>query len=373
MSVNGLRKTGEKYAKRYFRLTILSVAIAAVLTAIVGAAGTPGRFSVLPGWLSVPPTVAVFVQTFGLCFAIGLVGRIGIRNLEKLRGLFAEYIGDPLRDRWNRLARRTQAVLFGCCWLLVSGALAAVGVVYFGYPTLGIAAVMVCMWPLATYWLLRRRPATQPVVGDSSTGDTANSRYSFATLRQLETRTIAVLFGFLLAVALGSGLLGLGVELRGTVGLGALVWLVSTVIVYNRYASVLETRSVLTIVASGSPDGDLVELVVRNNGLDAVDLTHATVTDTKTDRYHLTQSIQLSPGSRATLGVPASFAVSPTDAERTLPLGYTLNRSQPTPVVYTQSGEAFALTRESTDEGSELTPTYSESSTALAATTHSQD
>ena len=371
MSISGLRKTGEKYAKRYFRLTILSVAVAAVFTAVVGAAGNPTRLSVLPGQLAVPPTVAVFFQTFVLCFALGLVGRLLVRNLETLRELFAEWIGNPLRDRWRRLARRTQAVLFGLWWMLVVGGLAAAAVVYYSYPRFVIAAVMVCTWPLSTYWLLGRRPSAPLASTDADSGAV---RRRYAALRHLETRSIAALFGFLLAAGVATGLWLLGVEVLSTIGLGALVWLVSTVVVYNRYASVLELRSDLSILSVDSDD-EVLELVVRNTGLDSVDLTDATITDTRTERYHLSEPLELSSASSATLTVPASFAVSPTDAERTLPLGYTLNRSQPTPVVYTQSGAAFELARESTADEPFESPasTYSASSTAIGAGTHSHE
>ena len=369
MSISGLRKTGEKYAKRYARLTMLSIAVAAVATAVIGAAGSPARLSVAPGRLSIPPTVAVFLQAFGLCFGLGLLGRVVVRNIGKLRELFAEWIGNPLRDRWRRLARRTQAVLFGLCCVLVAGGLAGVGVLYYNFRPAVVVVVMVAVWPFSTYWLLGRRPAAASLAESEPT--TVRTRYG--ALRHVETRTIAALFGFLLAAAIAGGLWLLGVTVRATVGLGALVWLVATVVVYNRYASVLESRSDLTILETESND-DLVELVVRNDGVESVDLTDATITDTRTKRYYITESLQLSPATKATLSVPASFAVSPTDAERTLPLGYTLNRSQPTPVVYTQSGVAFELTGEPIAEDEPFDqPASSPASSALTAGTHSQE
>ena len=369
MSISGLRKTGETYAKRYARLTMLSVAVAAVLTAVVGAAGTPGRLAVLPGRLSVPPRVAVFIQFFGLCFAVGLLGRVLYQNLEKLQALFAEWVGDPLRERWGRLARRTQAVIFGLCCTLVSGSLTAAGVVYYGLPAPLVAGAMLATWPAATYWLLGRRPAVASAV------DRRVVRLRYATLRQLETRTIAALIGFLVAAAVGSGLWIVGVEPRWATVVAVLVWVVSTVVSYNRYASTLETRSDLTLLDHRSRDDGTIELVVRNDSLEPIALTRSTITDTRTHRYHLTDSIQLSPASRATLRLPSSFAVSPTDAERTLPRGYTLDRSQPTPIVYSRSGIAFELRRESTDEQAfdEPTPAYTTSSTAIGGGTHSHE
>lgn len=370
MSISGLRNAGETYAKRYARLTMVSVAVAAVLTAVVGAASTPGRFAMLPARLSIPPTAAVFVQWFGLCFAVGLVGRMLSGNLEALRAAFAEWIGNPLCDRWSRLARRTQAVCVGVCCGIVSGGIVAVGVLYYGFPNAAVAATILATWPLGTYWLLSRRPTTV------SNSERSAVRLRYVTLKHLETRTIAVLFGYLFASAVGSGLWLLGVELRWAGVVGLVVWIVSTVVVYNRYASTLQLGSELLILETYSRENGQVELVVQNDGREMIDLTGATITDTRTSRYHLTDSLRLSPADCATLRLPASFTVAPTDAERTLPLGYTLNRSQPTPVVYTWGGDAFELSQTSTETGETFvdpTPTYTTSSTAIGAGTHSHE
>lgn len=347
MSLKGIRKTGEKYAKRYFRLTIVSVVIAAVLTAVVGSVGNPARLSVLPAWLSVPPVVAVFIQAFGLCFALGLLLRIVGRNFGKLQALWSDWIGDPVRSRWNQLARRTQAVVVGLLTAAVAGAVAALGVVYDGQPAVLIVAAVVVGWPLGTYWLLRRRPSTE---GGVRTSLAAGSRY--AELRHLETRTIAVLVGFLIATAIGAGLWALGVDPLSTTGVGLLVWLVATIVVYNRYASTLDTRTELTIVETEPTDGERLELSIRNDGLETIAFQASTITDTTGDRYWLGETFDLSPGGRATITLPEAFVVSPTTAERTLPLGYTLDRSRTTPTVYTRSGIAFDLQQQSPSSAS---------------------
>ncbi len=347
---------------------MLSVALAAVLTAVVGAASAPRRVAVLPEWVPVPPTAAVFIQFFGLCFAVGLLGRILHRNIEKLQELFAEWIGDPLRERWHRLSRRTQAVLFGIFCGLLAGGIVTGGVLYYGYSAAFVVVMVVCTWPAATYWLLGRRPSMPPTDTESRI-----VRTRYATLRHLETRTIGALSGFLLASAVGSGLWLLGVESAWAVVVGALVWVVSTVVVYNWYAATLETRSDLTIVDRSSRDDGMIELVVRNDSFERINLTGATITDTRIDRYHLTDPVQVPPANSLTLCLPDSFAVAPTDSERTLPLGYTLSRSQPTPVIYTRSGIAFELTCTETDDETvvELAPEYTTPSTAIGVGTQS--
>lgn len=369
MSISGLQKTGTKYAKRYFRLTILSVVIAAVTTAVVGSVGTPGRLSVVPGRLSVvpgrlsiPAVVGVFLQTFGLCFATGLVLRVLARNVGKLRAVWSEWIGGPLCRQWNRLARRTQAVLTGIVTALVAGGITA-AVRMMSTPTGGtvslfvvsvplVVGVMLLGWPLGTYWMLRRRPSG----GQSDTTERTVVASRYAKLRHLETRTIAVLVGFLFATAIGSGLWILGVKTASMVGVALLVWVVATVVVYNQYAATLPTRTELAIVATAQSDEES-EILIKHTGTDPIELRNVTIEDTTGGRYWLGDTLSFQPGSRATIQLPAEFVVDPTDAERTLPLGYTLDRSRAAPVVYSETGVAFELTHQSTDKADQWAET----------------
>jgi hypothetical protein len=75
--------------------------------------------------------------------------------------------------------------------------------------------------------------------------------------------------------------------------------------------------------------------------------------------------------------LPASFTATPTTAERTLPLGYTLDRSQEAPIVYSKSGSAFELQHDRTDtdteEWTDRDEQYSPQSTAVANGATSQD
>ena len=338
MSIKQVRKAGTKYAKRYARLTVVSAVVAAVLTAIVGAVGDPGRLAVLPGWLDRPAFVAVFVQTFAACFAVGLLVRVLARNWTKLKTLWTDSIGGPLADRWRGLTRRTQAVLIGFATAIVAGGVTAGVGLLTPVPRWLVAVGALLAWPVGTYWGLAR---PRPTVG---TADDAGGRRRYAELRHLETRTIALLVGYLIAATTGGGIRLLGVGPAVTVAVALAVWLVATVIVYDRYERVLVERSVLAVADTDRANGrEGVELTIANTGHEPVALPAPTLVDTAGDRYRLAERLTVQPGGTTAVELPAAFRLTPTDAERTLPLGYTLDRSRAAPCLYTETGGAFVL------------------------------
>ena len=346
MSIKQVRKAGKTYAKRYARLTVVSMVVAAVLTAIVSAVGDTGRVALLPRWFDRPAFVAVFVQTFLTCFAIGLLVRVLARNWTKLKTLWTESIGGPLADRWQGRTRRMQAVLIGLAAAVVAGGVAAGVGLFRPVPRWLVAVGSLLAWPAGTYWgLARPRPAAD---GDS---DDSGSPRRYAELRHLETRTIALLVGYLIAVATGGGIRLLGVDPTVTVAVALSVWLVATVIVYDRYERVLAERSALTIADTGpARGGEGVELTIANTGHEPVALPAPTLVDTAGDRYRLAERLTVQPGETVTVELPAAFRLTPTDAERTLPLGYTLDRSRAAPSLYTETGVAFTLNPSESDD-----------------------
>lgn len=371
MFVKRLTKAGKKYAAQYLRVTLLSLVVAAVTTAIVSTVGDPQQLAVLPAWLG-PLFLRVFVQAFVVCFVIGLVLRLLSAHTADIKQAFDERIGGPLVDRWTGLARRTRAVVTGLITALVAGgATAAAGEIYT-VPVASIVAACLLAWPVGTYWSLGRQSTDKP----SSIGESLAVRSRYADLRQQETRTIALLVGFLVGTTTGGGLWLLGVEVAATAVIAGLVWLVATVIVYNRYESALTERTALAIVATESTEaGEAVELTIKNEGHETVCLTEPTITDTTHERYRIGKDLTFQPGGCATMRLPSSFTWSATTAERTLPLGYTLDRSQAAPIVYTRQGEAFELQDGDPAESEMWTnePTDTSQSTAMRGSAHSQD
>ena len=63
MFVKRLKKGGKKYAAEYLRITLLSLVVAAVVTALISTSGNLQQVAVLPAWLG-PLFLRVFVQAF---------------------------------------------------------------------------------------------------------------------------------------------------------------------------------------------------------------------------------------------------------------------------------------------------------------------
>jgi hypothetical protein len=257
---------------------------------------------------------------------------------------------------------------------VVAGTAAAVAGVVYAVPLSLIATVALFAWPVGTYWSLRR----QSTADSANIGESVAVRSRYADPRQQETRTVALLGGFLIAAATGTGLWVVGVDTAATAGIAGLVWLVATVIVYNRYESTLTERTALAIVSTTTTtESDGLELTIKNRGEETVDLTNPTLEDTTHERYRIGRQLTLQPGGCATIQLPSSFTWSSTTAERTLPLGYTLDRSQATPIVYTQQGTAFELQHDGQTEqntawagGDEM---HTPEPTAVSNGAHSQD
>lgn len=368
MFVKRVQKAGKTYAAQYLRLTVVSVVIAAVVTAVVGAVGTPRRISLLPARLG-PPFVGVFLQTFVVCFVVGLVGRLCTQYSSDIKQFCSDRL-NPLVDRWNGLARRTRAIISGIVTAVVASGITATASVVYALSVSAVVSVGLAAWPVSTYWVLR-----QPRSTDVSSGEEAVAvRSGYAELRRLETRTIALLVGFVIGTATGGGLWLLGVDTGVMVIVTGVVWLVGTVIVYNRYETELTRRTELAIVGTATTD-DEIELTIKNEGSETVDLTNATITDTTRTRHRLGTRVTLQPGATTTVTVPSTFTLSPTTAERTLPLGYTLDRSQETPIIYARTGSVFELQHDGADESPAWTgaESYSSQSTPISEAAHSQD
>jgi len=374
MSVKSLRKAGKKYGTRYAQLTVLSGIAATIVAAVVGAVADPRRVLLLPGRVDLPLFAQVWIQTFLVLFVGGLVGRVINQNSDKLRTAWSTSISTPLADRWMGLARRRRALIVGVLAAIVAGGISAVvGIVYMITPP-QIVGICLVVWPSVTYGILQRRPSGRPT-GGITRSLAVRSRY--AELRQLETRTITLLVGFVLGATTGGVLWRVGVDTVVTVAIAVLVWLAATVLVYNRYESALTRRTELAIVdTETTADDEVIELSVTNRGTETVELTDATITDTTGRRYRLRADIALQPGGKTTVKLPATFVSSPTTAERELPLGYTLDRSQAAPIIYSRTGDAFELhgsTASETTAWPSATPDYAPQSTAGPETPQSQD
>lgn len=363
-----IRNAATNYVPAYLWLTVVSVVVAAVVTAVLGAVGTPRRLSVLPERFG-PPFVGVFLQLFVVYFVVGVVGRVCKQHSSDLLQFCRNRL-HPLVDRWGQLARRTRALITGVLTTVVVGVVTATAGVIYGVPVSAAVAVGLTVWPVSTYWVLRQPRSTAVSSGTESVA----VRSGYAELRRLETRMLALLVGYVIGAATGGGLWLLGVDRRAIVIAAGVVWMGGMGIVYNRYARGLTRRRELAIVGTTTGD-DEIELSIKNRGGETVELTNATITDTTGTRYRLGTLLRLQPGATTSVTVPSTFRLTPTTAERTLPLGYTLDRSQETPIIYARSGSVFELQCDDVDENSAWTDSesYSSQSRPVPEAAYSQD
>ncbi|MFD1565075.1 hypothetical protein ACFR99_16175 [Haloarchaeobius amylolyticus] len=318
-------------------LLMLSVLAVAVVTgaieSVVPSSGPGGGWETT-SWLALIGTIVVL--------AIVTVGSY----------LLYRRYADSLATQWQQLSKWAQALIAGAvCGTLVAtglGVATVAGLVPLAFVPVGVLVA----WPTATV-VTRRQRRTQTADDSPSALESALITTGYAQLKLLQTRTLAGIVGLVGAV-LGS----IGIRLLlswlpwadvmltplQTAVLAVFLWLIGTVLVYNRYESTITNRTALTIVGVSSPErqGDR-ELTIKNAGTDPVDLARAKLRDTNRDRYQFDVDVTLGPGACCSFGVPASFLLEPNDAAMALPLGYTLKQGSEHPTIYTRDGEQFVL------------------------------
>ncbi|WP_226483054.1 hypothetical protein [Natrinema amylolyticum] len=316
-------------------LLVTAVAVVMGLVEYVPQSSVP-----LTGWV-LSPRVVLLVTVFVLA-AISCAGYILYRNYE-----------DAIRDQWERLSIWAQATIAGgSCGALVAVGL-GIAVIAGSVPLSFVLAGSLIAWPVATVLTLRQR--REPDTADDSPSALRSMliKAGYAQVKLLQTRTLAGIVGFTGAVLGGLGIRvllswlpwfdGTLTHLQ-TVLLAAFLWLVATVLVYNRYESAISDRTDLRIVAVSSPESRSGrELTIKNDGVDPVELTQAKIRDTKRDLYQFDAGTILEPGECRPFEVPEAFLLEPNEAAMDLPLGYTLKQGGEHPIVYTRTGEQFVL------------------------------
>lgn len=336
-----IRKAVQKRLSPVVPALIVALIAAAVVTAVAVVAGlvayVPAAAVPLVGW-TVPPRVFLFSVVFVLAAVVGL-GYLAYRRYDEM-----------LVEQWEQLSIWAQATIAGA----VSGALVAFGL---GVATLAglvppafVLAGFIVAWPVATVLALRQGRESDPAADDSAALESILVRIGYAQIKRLQTRTLACIVGFVGAVGGALAIrslvswLGWSLSLLQTVALVAVLWVVATVLVYNRYESTISEREDLTIVGVSTPESqDARELTLKNDGVTPAELANAKIRDTKRDLYQFDVGVTLEPGETRSFEVPESFSLEPNDTARELPLGYTLKQGGECPIVYTRRGDQFEL------------------------------
>ncbi|OIB58996.1 hypothetical protein [Natrialba sp. SSL1] len=260
---------------------------------------------------------------------------------------------------WRQYSTWAQSVIVGClCAVVAALALSSLTLVTELTATAVVLTFLVT-WPLAAGLLLLqdRRSTT----ADSSF---SSVRTGYAHTKGLESRTLSVIVGFSVGVAGGVGLWYGGtwysghVPLAVTVTAALVLWVGTTIVVYNRYAAATSARTELTIVALRTPDSRSTrELAIRNDSASAIDLSESRIRDTEFDLYRLGVNITLKPGAVCSFEIPESFSTEPNDDSVALPLGYSLKRGGETPTLLTKTGTIYSLQWSATAPTDEGEPT----------------
>ena len=325
----------------FLPVIVAAALLGALLTAIVVFAGWT---AVLPtatvpavGW-SIAPTEYVFGLTVGLVLVCGGGYVLYSRNQ------------DAIHDWWDQLSIWSRASIGGLVCGLIATLAVVASVVFSTVEPYFLPVAFFVTWPLSTTALVLyiRRRASNPQSVVTSVVVAAG----YAQLKGLESRTLSLFVGLVAAIvgavaAHYSAIWYFGQsKLLLTAGVCLVVGLAVTLLAFNYYESTTIERADLSILSvSHRPSRSVRELTIRNDASRLVDLTDSKLRDTEYDIYRLGVNMTLGPGQTCTFEIPESFSLAPNDESMDLPLGYTLKQGGETPVIFSRSGETFALQR----------------------------
>lgn len=321
---------------------VVVAAVAAGLgTGLLVLAGSVSPGSTLPVPLigAVVPTVAV--AALGL-FALALVVGLAVSRFD----------GVAFREFWTSLSLWVRAPVLGLgCALLAA---LTVAVLLDAGPVWAVVAFLAA-WPLCTSGLVLRARRTREEGGLVA----ALVGSGYAQLRGPERRTLAVFAGGLLALLAGALTTLASQWLFGSasgalsVGIGAIVWPLTAVLVHARYAATVDAGG-LHVRDIEAAEGRR-ELTLVNDSDRVIDLGGAHLRDTEHDRYRVGVDRELGPGQQCVIAVPESFSLAPDETAVSLPFGYTLERGSVLPVLFGRRGCRYELQRASTIESGTAT------------------
>lgn len=330
-----VKKSVKQYIKPILPAVIIAMALAVTTTLVVWSAG----------WLDVVPSVempvtgtellptrVVFVTAFLLGLLVGGCYLLYRNNRE------------TIHQRWEQYSTWAKAMLSG--WI---AALTVALVLAAGYalgritlPTLFVGVLLT--WPLTVGAVLlgyRRSSRASSTLGSIMVG--------YVLTRGLESRTLSMIVGLLIAIVSGLAVAGLTWYFDRylwwvPIVCATFIWGVVTLLLYNRHEKRTVERTDLVIAGISTPKArDVRELTVRNSSERAINLSESLIRDTDLDLYRPGVDTTIRPGEEGTFEIDESFSLEPNDDAINLPLGYNLKRGGETPAVFTKDGEVYYL------------------------------
>ncbi len=331
-----LKKPVKKFLKPIMPVVMIGVAFGILM---VGVYITSDLLDWVPS-VTVPVTGTVLLPTRVVFLVSLLIGVV-------VGGTYLLYKNNKERihNYWQQYSTWAKSMIVGS----VSAVFGAVGLTvcyllgWIEFAVIGLGVLIT--WPLVVGMVLLgyRRSSRAPSAG-------ASIKTAYVLTRGLESRTLSVILGLLVAIAGGLlvNFVGSWYFDRWTFWLSILIagvfWMLLTLLVYNRYDKTTVERTDLTIIDLMSPESrDVQEIEIKNTAGQTINLTESLIRDTDLDLYRPGFDYKLKPGQCGSFEIDETFSLEPNDDAIELPLGYNLKRGGETPAIFTTDGEIHYL------------------------------
>jgi len=256
---------------------------------------------------------------------------------------------ETVREYWQQVPTWLRATTIGFLGASLLTIALVVVRAYWWIADRSLLFAFLISWPSTTGMFVLRSRSIARDHCDRST----SARIGYLHARGLESRTMSVIVGSLFAVLGGfvTWISAIRVANWDSVllatGVAFLLWILVTVLVYNRYDAETSELTDLAIIGINRPETrETWEITIKNESNETIDLSLAKVRDTKLGLYQFGVDTDLGPGAVCTFNTPKEFRLAPADDSWELPLGYTLKQGSDTPVILTRTGKMYALQRD---------------------------
>lgn len=258
---------------------------------------------------------------------------------------FRHLVAKDELSRWNKTIL-TGGVIAGS----VAVGIVLVDVFVLGSVVPGLVPLLVFYlgWPFGSFLVLRQIRRKE-----EGFFSVLLVKSGFAQMRQLQTVTVALAVGFLVALLVGIVLQVVVGNFQLTTFTFVAVWILGTIVAgwwFDR--SITRTDLVVTEVRERSSNRSR-ELTVTNTGEDTIDMRNAKIRDTEYDLYRTSMDIVLGAGQTGRFTIPPEFSLYPSehDLDIDLPFGFSISQGADAPVLVTLEGIEYELQLEPEADG----------------------
>lgn len=334
--MRALKKPVKKVLKPILPLVMVGAALGIIMVGLFMSTGwdqyVPTVTLPVTGTVLLPLRV-VFITSLIVGLVVGGSYMLYRNNRERIHNYWAQY------STWAKsMIIGTVSTIFGAIALGIAYAFGRVDITVVG---LGVLIT----WPLVVGMVLLgyRMSSRAPSTG-------ASIKTAYVLTKGLESRTLSVIIGLLIATGVGLGVSAIGNwyfqvwPFWATAVIAGMVWLLVVVLIYNQYDKSRIERTDLTILDISTPESrDGTEITIKNTSGRSINLAESLIRDTDLDLYRPGFNYILKPGQCGAFEIDDSFSLEPNDDAIELPLGYNLKRGGETPAIFTKDGEVHYL------------------------------